>query len=282
MPGMRDLAAGLGRFRVVGEGLDHPEGVATGPDGSLYAGGEAGQLYRIEGSAARQIATTGGFLLGLCLDARGAVYACDYAHRCVARIRGTEVTTYADGSGDRRMVAPNFPVFDEHGSLWVSDSGTWGRADGCLWVVHPDGRCALAVDGLAGYPNGLALDPRDGRLHVALSHAARVVAIRLDRPREPPEPVCSLPGTVPDGLAFDRDGGLLITCYATDRVFRRAPDGALGVVLADTQRQTMSAPTNVAFTGARLETMVVAGLGQWHLVAGPAPVPGAPLHFPAL
>ncbi len=27
-------------------GLDHPEGVAWGPEGKLYAGGEAGQLYR--------------------------------------------------------------------------------------------------------------------------------------------------------------------------------------------------------------------------------------------
>ena len=28
-------------------GLDHPEGVAVARDGTLYAGGEAGQVYRI-------------------------------------------------------------------------------------------------------------------------------------------------------------------------------------------------------------------------------------------
>ena len=28
-------------------GLDHPEGIAVGLDGTLYAGGEAGQIYRI-------------------------------------------------------------------------------------------------------------------------------------------------------------------------------------------------------------------------------------------
>lgn len=30
------------------DGLDHPEGVTLGPDGKIYAGGEAGQLYRID------------------------------------------------------------------------------------------------------------------------------------------------------------------------------------------------------------------------------------------
>ena len=30
-------------------GLDHPEGACLAPDGRLYVGGEAGQVYRIEG-----------------------------------------------------------------------------------------------------------------------------------------------------------------------------------------------------------------------------------------
>ena len=30
------------------EGLDHAEGITLAPDGHLYVGGEAGQLYRIE------------------------------------------------------------------------------------------------------------------------------------------------------------------------------------------------------------------------------------------
>ena len=40
---LRDLA----EFRTWANGLDHPEGVAEGPDGTIYAGGELGQVYRI-------------------------------------------------------------------------------------------------------------------------------------------------------------------------------------------------------------------------------------------
>lgn len=67
----------LGDFHPFVEGLDHAEGVAWGPDGYLYAGGEAGQLYRIrlDDGAFEEVANTGGFLLGLCLDAAANVYA---------------------------------------------------------------------------------------------------------------------------------------------------------------------------------------------------------------
>ena len=53
------------------EALDHPEGVALGPDGKIYAGGEAGQVYRIDYES-RQVETyadTEGLNLGLALDA---------------------------------------------------------------------------------------------------------------------------------------------------------------------------------------------------------------------
>ena len=40
----------LDRVDLLAEDLDHPEGIAWGADGFLYAGGEAGQVYRIESS----------------------------------------------------------------------------------------------------------------------------------------------------------------------------------------------------------------------------------------
>src|SRR4051812_49651927 len=52
-------------FTTLAEGLDHPEGAAVGPDGTVYAGGEAGQIYRIAADGTpEQYADTGGVLFG--------------------------------------------------------------------------------------------------------------------------------------------------------------------------------------------------------------------------
>src|SRR2546430_17080205 len=63
--------------RTLAAGLDHPEGVALGTDGLLYAGGEAGQLYRGDpgGGDVEQIAESKGrYMPGLCPAAARAAY----------------------------------------------------------------------------------------------------------------------------------------------------------------------------------------------------------------
>ena len=47
--------------------LDHPEGLAIHPDGSIWCGGERGQIFRVdpEGGELTEVASTGGVSLGL-------------------------------------------------------------------------------------------------------------------------------------------------------------------------------------------------------------------------
>ena len=105
----------LEAFATVVTGLDHPEGIAVGPDGSLFAGGEAGQLYRIgEGGAFEEIATTGGFIYGVAVAGSGDVFACDFGNAAVMRVSAAgEVATYSMGTAGRPMRVPNFAAFDE-------------------------------------------------------------------------------------------------------------------------------------------------------------------------
>ena len=272
----------ISRFEVLAEGLDHPEGVAWGPDGHVYAGGEAGQLYRVSmDGEVEQFAGTGGFILGLCLDGEANVYACDSARGAVVRATPSgEVSTYFAGAGGRPLVSPNYPVFDAAGNLYVSESGEWGLGNGRLWVVRPGGKGEVLRDDVAAFPNGLALGPGGRYLYVVVSTLPGVVRVPVDG--GPVETVVSFERKVPDGIAFDAEGALYVSCYSPDEIWRVAHAGRAELFASDWQRTVLAAPTNVAFCGPGLSTLVVASLGRWHLTRTEVDVPGQPLQYPKL
>src|SRR6185369_17844506 len=56
----------IARFEIFANGLDHPECLAFDRDGILWAGGEAGQIYRVSHDGeVETIATLGGFSGGI-------------------------------------------------------------------------------------------------------------------------------------------------------------------------------------------------------------------------
>lgn len=273
----------LGNLELLAGGLDHPEAVAAGTDRALYAGGEAGQIYRIDpdGGGAEQIATTGGFVLGLCLDAAGRIYACDIDRRAVVRVTPSDgsVETYCEAAGGTPLQAPNWPVFDVDGTLWVSDSGPEDPAvaEGTLLRIPPGGGEGERLDlPPFRFSNGLALG-LDGTLYVVETFRPGVSVVREGRV----EPYVELPRTVPDGLALDADGGLLVACYQPHRIVRIPPGGGdPAVVLDDWSAGALNAPTNVAFFGDGLRRLAIASLGGWAIKAIDVPWPGQPLHYP--
>ncbi len=259
------------RFRTLGGGLDHPEGVAWDPvAGALYAGGEAGQLYcvTLDGSV-EQVATTGGFLLGIAVS-DGTVFACDVAKGAVVAIEpetaSWKVVADGDGAGDR-MRAPNWLAFDEGGRLYVTDSGDWGRGDGRIWAVEADGRARVWTEATNRLPNGCCLSGDGTALFVIETNGPSVsrVPILADGTAGPPELVAELPGTVPDGIALCADGSLLVSCQRPDAVYRIAPDGGVELLAVDPTGQMLGAPSNVAWAGPDLDRLVTSNLGRWHL-----------------
>lgn len=276
----------LEHFTTLIDGLDHPEAVTYGPDGHLYAGGEAGQIYKISlVGESSELGTTGGFILGLCLDAESNIYACDQKRREILRLsQGGALETYSSGTLERPLRVPNYPVFDAQGNLYVSDSGGWRKNDGCLFCIRPGGVATVVSTALSAFPNGLALAPDGRTLFIVLSTLAAVAAVTLhpDGTVGAPKIVVELPGTVPDGLAFDEAGGLYISCYAPSCVYRFSPHGTLELVVNDPECTQVATPTNLAFAGSGLCTLVLASLSRWHLASAPAPVPGYPLNYPSL
>jgi sugar lactone lactonase YvrE len=268
-------------LRVLGEGLlDHPECVCWCPLAqALYCGGEGGQIYRVEleSGAVEQIAQVdGGFVCGVAVDGAGAVVACDVLGGRLWRIRPGDGEPEPYGEP---IAYPNYPVLDAAGDLWVSDSGSYDGADGGIVRIGADGSAGrLAIPGLR-FANGMAL--HDGVLHVIESQGPSV--LRLDLAAGgPPEEVVVLPATVPDGLAFDVEGGLWISCYQPNRVYRLAPDGTLELIVDDWSGWHVAMPTNLAFAGPDLDMLVLANLGGRHLCAFRPGVRGAPLERPVL
>jgi len=276
----------LERFSTLAGGLDHPEGVAWDPVRSLvYAGGEAGQLYGItlDGSV-DVVATTGGFVLGVACDGAGRVYACDVGRGEVVRFDPPSgfLETYASGSPDRHMRAPNWLAFGPDASLYVTDSGDWNRHEGLIWRVPPGESPQVWTEAVNALPNGCCLAADGSALLVVETNAQRIVRVPIepDGSAGRPELLLELPGTTPDGIALASDGIVLLPCYRPDAVLQADGDGRLGTLVEDPHGQTLGAPANAAFVGERLDRLVTSNLGRWHIAIGDVGLTGLPLCRP--
>ncbi len=282
---MTDSLMNLTDFMPFSDGLDHPEGVTYAPDGYVYAGGEAGQIYRVNlaDGAFEEIGSTGGFILGLAPDADNNLYACDLDLGNVMKItQSGEVSKYS--SNEEPIPAPNYPVFDKAGNLYFSSSGGWHEQNGKIYRIPPNGKTELVSESFASFANGMTLNPQGTHLYVVLSNKPGIerAEIKADGTLGEPEEVVTMERTVPDGVAFDVDGNLYISCYTPDIIYRLTPSGQLDKLVEDWESTTISSPTNIIFAGDDRKTLVVASLSRWHLTKAQMPVAGAPLNYPKL
>lgn len=254
---------------ALGFGLDHPEGVAYSDRHGLFAGGEGGQIYRVDldTGVSETVADTGGYLLGLAFGPDGRLYCCDMGRAAVLAVDVTtgEIEDVSTGRGVE-LAVPNHLVFATDGALYVSDSGGWPGPLGSIVRLEAGGP-SLVVDRTAGrFTNGLAIDPTGDWLYVVESSAPRVSRLHITGDTLwPAEPVVELPRTVPDGIAFAADGSLLIACYRPDAVYRWTAATGLALLADDWTGLTLSAPTNLVFAGEGRDRLITANLASDHL-----------------
>src|SRR5882762_3270906 len=112
-------------FEIFANGLDHPECLAFDHDGFLWAGGEAGQVYRISPDGSVQtIAELGGFCGGVAWSSDDSeLYVCNPKLGIVKVKRTGEWSVFATHVGDSKLVCPNYGLFDSAGNYYVTDSG---------------------------------------------------------------------------------------------------------------------------------------------------------------
>lgn len=260
--------------------LQHPEGVAIGPDGWVWCGSETGQILRIapDGSAMEEVVSTGGFLLGLTFDGDRSLFACDLKHAAVFRLdlAPRELTRFTPPG----IKVPNYPVVErKHGRLLVSDSrGEAGPGIG-VWAYDLEtGAGEPWSEQALSFANGMALSPDGGSLLVCETFLRRIITIAIgDDGKAGTASIYAddLPG-LPDGIAFDEDGALFVGCYEPSRILRVPPGGGtVEVYIEDPTAHLLAHPTNIAFEGSVLYT---ANLGRWHITRIETDTFAAPLH----
>jgi sugar lactone lactonase YvrE len=220
LAGVLTVVAGSGAQGFGGDGgaavqaqLDSPEGVAVGPDGTLYIADTrnqriravaAGQITTFAGSGSTGFAGDNGPALAaafrgptaLALDATGALLVCDTLNHRVRRISGGTITT-------------------------IAGSATQGFAG--------DGAAATAAE--LDTPSGVAVGS-DGRIYIADSHNDRIRVIAADGT------ISTFAGTGVRGFAGD-NGAATAARLALPRGLIVTPAGALLFADSDNHRLRM-------------------------------------------
>jgi gluconolactonase len=275
-------------FRELARPLQHPEALCWDPlTERVYCGGEGGQIYAVTlDGGIDEVASTGGSVLGMAVDAFGRVYACDWHREEVVRVDPTTgmVETYTRGAPELPIDDPNSPVFADDGTMYVT-----GSENPAIFRVAPSGETTVWTTAIDGYPNGVTLSPSGDALVVAQSHPAdfeggRIwrIPIEADGTAGAPEVMAELSHTVPDGVAYDVEGRCYVAHYTPDRIDRILPDGTVETVVEDWEAVHLNAPTNIAFCGSDLDVVVAACVGEEFLAIADLGVRGSPLRRPAL
>jgi gluconolactonase len=266
-------------FEIFATGLDHPECLAFDRSGLLWAGGEAGQVYRIdaEGKVAT-ITNLGSFCAGLAFSPSDELFVCNPALGIVRVKPSGESSVFATHAGDHKVVCPNYGLFDTAGNYYVTDSGNWKKENGFLLRFAPDGRGEILA-GPFGYANGLALSADEKHLFMVESNTDRVLRfeIRSDGALGSPDVYVEQAGRFPDGLTLDAGGNLYVSCYASDEIHRVNPARRQTLFAWDRNAILLGSPTNMAFGGRNFDELYVANLARTTITRARVGRPGQPL-----
>ncbi|MEZ5936061.1 MAG: SMP-30/gluconolactonase/LRE family protein [Alphaproteobacteria bacterium] len=213
---------------------------------------------------------------GLAFHADGRLFVADYKNGImVFDPRTRRITPYLQRHHLERLKAVNDLTFSSTGDLYFTDQGLTGLHDptGRVFRVREGSSPEILLDNVPS-PNGLVLSPDDGVLYVSATRANAVWRV----PLLPDGGVAKVGNFVqlsggqgPDGLAIDREGGLVICHIGLGTVWHMTPRGEpAGRIVSPVGLHT----TNVAFGGENKSELFITEAESGTLLCCPAAVPG--------
>jgi sugar lactone lactonase YvrE len=306
----------LADLSEIGSGLNRPECVLAAPDGSLYTGDWTLGIARIApdgttGPAVEVDLIAQGFRPnGIALRPEG-----DFLITNLARAGGVwrvsprgDVSPFATELAGQPIPPTNFVLVDGE-RTWITISATERKHDhftsaantGQILLVK-DGQVSVAAEGL-NWTNEVRVSPGGEYLFVNETFACRTTRydIAPDGTLSRPVQLVFPQDIYPDGMAFDVEGGLWITCVISNRLIRVAPDLTWSILLEDpdpaltaiassyakgaltwdqisqSRGSRLSNLSSIAFGGPDLKSIYLGGLGHDSVHVLRSPVPGAPM-----
>jgi sugar lactone lactonase YvrE len=291
---------------IAATGFDGAESVAVDARGNVYGGGKDGVIRKLAADGrVTDFVSTGGRPLGMAFDGRDNLIVCDIGvERVLAVDPSGEIRTFADKAGDMRLGFPNGAVFDADGNLYISNSFDQPISEisgsatsdhdrlvrlptekmaaevrdrtptGSLSRIRADGRSEVVTRGLY-CPNGVAIDPDETAVYVLQSTVNN--CLRIPLAGGAPEIFAEF-DSMPDGLAFDAEGDVIVTLPLLHRLVILDRHGNHAATLVDDPAHTkLDLPTNCAFGGPDFDQLYVGHVIADHIAQVPYGQKGHPL-----
>jgi sugar lactone lactonase YvrE len=192
---------------------------------------------------------------------------CDLGKNCMWRMDMNDYSLEKLIVTNHKFNIPNYAVFDRKGNLYVSESGEFKKKLGKVIKYDKNGSGQVWSDELFEFANGMAMGKGETHLYIVSSFLPGVERIEINPDGSPGirEVYCTMPQTIPDGISFDDDENLYVSCYTPNSIYKVTPERRISVFVEDWEAHTLSNPTNTAFGGKNFDQLFIANLGRWHI-----------------
>ena len=263
-------------WNVAAKGIVSPEGPAADLAGNVFLVSRwTGRVVKVDPAGrVSEVVQTRGKPQSVALVESGDLLLADAKHRALYRVSPSGgLATLADSIGGQAFRGPNDLVVADERVVYMTDPGLDMNAPGqILRIEIESGETSVLADGFE-FPNGITICA-DGRfLYVAESVTHRILRFELCEAGHTlgnPEIFYQFPDHHPDGIAFDRQGNLLVTMCGAGTLEVISPQATLIASIPTGGKH----PTNCVFGGLDFQTLYMTEDDQEALLQTHWPVPG--------